>query len=87
MQILQVTLGSGATQVSSNPTSFQFITIQNNSANTIRVGDATVSSSQGISIAAGSYHDFSFPQQYASDLSEWYIAGTSGNVVDILFLR
>src|ERR1700722_13649103 len=42
-RLIQVTLGSGATQIITTPTYFNQMIIQNNSAHNIRYGDSTAS--------------------------------------------
>jgi hypothetical protein len=91
MQLLQATLtGAAVPIVASRDTSmgpsWQFLLVQNNTAGAITVGDATVSASKGIKIAAGAAQPFWNPLEYANDLSEWYVFGASG-VVDIMLLR
>lgn len=97
MQSLQVTLGSG-TQTAIVPqsaggtptqlyTSFQQLMFQNNSTHNMRVGDATVTSTKGIVLLAnGGSLTLGSLMEYSSDLSEWYVAGTAADVLDILFI-
>lgn len=100
MQLIQVTLLAGATPIVSpsatqtptqNRISFQTLLIQNNSANVCRVGDSSVSATKGIALAAGSTTTqlplaIVPPLEYSSDLSDYYLFGTAGNVIDILYI-
>lgn len=90
----QVTLGSGATQVLAGPQRAMQFVIQNNSAHAIRVGDsnkvsttvpAAVNSGTagfGQLIQSGGSNDTGTFTSGAAWLQEWYIAGTSGDVID-----
>ena len=94
-RLIQVTLGSGATQIISTPTYFNQMVIQNNAAHNIRYGDSTVSvttpaavnggtAGKGIllySSGAGNVGTLSGQQ---GDASQFWIAGTSGDVIDVL---
>lgn len=98
MQTLQVTLLAGKTPiVATAPTqsqtqiriSFQSLTIQNNSADPVRVGDTNVSATRGILLAGGSPGGsitIDSLMEYSSDLSEWYLFGTQGDIIDVLYL-
>ena len=95
MRVLQVTIGSGTNTpiytLSAGkhdpPIYAQSITFQNNGAAAIRFGDSTTSSTKGIQLAATSApYTINCPLEYASQLTEWYVAGTPGGLVDILVL-
>ncbi len=95
MRLIQVTLGSGATQITPNLDAStgkniyaSALIIQNNAANACRVGDNTVTTSRGIALPPGSpggSSTITFTMTRGSLLSQWYIAGTSGNVIDVLY--
>jgi hypothetical protein len=88
MKIIQVTLGAGATPVSAQRIPVQQAIFQNNSANAVRVGDASVSATKGILLASGSPGgslNMAGFMVYGTDLSLYYLFGISGNVVDILY--
>jgi hypothetical protein len=88
MQTLQVTLGSGATQISREAIAFQYIVFQNNSTHAVRIGDALVTATRGMLIAAGGGSEtFSGLIDYGTFLSEWWLFGTAGDVIDILFIQ
>lgn len=95
-RLIQVTLGSGATQIIATPTFFNQMIIQDNAANNCRYGDSTVSvttpaavnggtAGKGVLLygggGAGSTGTVSGQQ---GDASQFYIAGTSGDVIDVL---
>lgn len=96
MQSIQVTLLAGATPIvapsatqipSQNRISFQVLMIQNNAADVCRVGDASVSATKGLSLAAGSAPlTIAPPLEYSSDLSDYYLFGTAGDVIDVLYI-
>jgi hypothetical protein len=84
--LLQVTLGAAATEVSPVAIFVQTLVVQNNSGGDVRVGDSTVSVARGILASAlgGSYNTtLNFPR--GTILSQWYLAGTPGNVIDVLY--
>jgi len=95
-RLIQVTLGTGATQISATPAYFNQMIIQDNAAHSIRYGDLTVSvttpaavnggtAGKGVLLypggGAGSTGTVSGQQ---GDASKFYIAGTSGDVIDVL---
>lgn len=86
----QVTIGAAATQISSTNLYCSSWTIQNNAAHSIRFGDSTVTSSKGLLLAAGTPGgSFTSPasrngsQPAPDNLSQWYIAGTQNDVIDV----
>lgn len=88
--LLQVTIGASATQLTASQIQVRQLMIQNNAAHLVRVGDSTVTSSKGIYLAAGpgggSFN--SGPVNiYETFLSDWYVAGTNGDVVDVLYVK
>ena len=95
-RVIQVTLGTGATRISATPAYFNQMIIQDNAANNIRYGDSTVSittpaavnggtAGKGILLysggGSGSTGTISGQQ---GDASQFYIAGTPGDVIDVL---
>lgn len=85
---IQVTLGSGATQIATTQTVFNEMFVQNNAAHVCRVGDSTVSSTKGQQLAASgavnSTLDVGPIVGSQGDASQFWIAGTSGDVIDVL---
>ena len=51
-RLIQVTLGSGATRISATPAPFNQRVVQNNAAAVVTLGDANVSATDGIALAA-----------------------------------
>lgn len=94
MPVGQVTIGPSATQLQVAPQRAMQLVIQNNSAHAIRVGDSSSVSmttpvaanggtagfgilvQPGGSIAAGTF------TSGATNLWQWYIAGTATDVID-----
>lgn len=94
MQLIKVTLGSGATRiVPQDPfiqrnASFQTIVI-GASAAIIYVGDSTVSvaGTVGIPIAPGGPALVIPTALLTQNANDWFVAGTSGNVVTVLLVE
>lgn len=100
MPFFQVTLTAVATPiVAQNATqnstqlriAFQQLQIQNNATHGCRVGGPDVSATKGFALASGSTTPTapfvaSCHQQYSSDLSEYYVFGTVGDVIDVFYL-
>lgn len=96
MYLQQVTLTAVATPVipkavvPANSRSFSVFTIQNNSAAAVRVGDSTVSATRGILLdpsnagAAGGAYTITPALQFTGDLTEFYLFGASGSVIDLM---
>jgi hypothetical protein len=83
-RLIQVTLGTGATQIVVTSTYFNQMTIQNNATHNIRYGDSTVSSTKGILLTPGGAGSTGTVSGQQGDASQFYIAGTSGDVIDVL---
>lgn len=86
VRTLQVTIGSSVTQVSTTSTFCRWVVFQNNAAHNIRVGDVNTTSSRGILLLpTGSFFTPPLTQRgQTTNLSQWYIAGTQNDVVDIV---
>lgn len=90
MKYLQVTIGASTTQLATG-VSARWITIQNNQAHVMRVGDqtASVSGNRGILLAngtpGGSVTTASW-DSHAVDLSTIWVSGTQNDVVDVFYL-
>lgn len=88
---LQVTIGASTTQVSTTSVPVKQLFIQNNAAHTIRVGDSLVTSSRGALISSGSpggsITSGAFGIQAATDLNQWWINGTNGDVIDVIYVQ
>ena len=95
MHLLQVTIAASDTAqpiIPANPNGtpnsiyFQFALFQNNgTSGTMRLGDSSVSTTKGIVIQKTGSLESSLPLQYAGTLNEWYVVGTQGDVLDILY--
>lgn len=89
MPLLQVTLGAGATQVTTLPISASQVVFQNNAAAVCRVGDSTVSATKGIQLtaagAAGSTLTIASPDRVSIQLPKYFLFGTATQVIDILY--
>lgn len=100
MKIIQVTLTAVATPIvaqsaTQNSTQlremFQILIFQNNSTHSVRVGDASVSATKGLVLASGSTTTtpplvIAPHMEYSGDLSEWYLFGTAGDLIDVMYL-
>ena len=78
----------------------QWLQFQNNAANPIRYGGPNVSVTTPAAVNLGTAGNgmllpggqpggsgsMSTPINYSTNLAEWYVAGTPGDVIDILFL-
>jgi hypothetical protein len=89
---LQVTVGTGGGPTQFGPVHphvpIRQILIQNNAAHSMRIGDSTVSATVGMYLASGpGGGDFnSGPVDiYNSRLSDFYVFGTAGDIVDIFY--
>lgn len=84
---MQVTIGAGVTPIlTSGNISCQWVAFQNNGAtNAMRLGDANISATRGIKLLAGGafYQAPSTPR--ALNLQGWYVQGTQGDVIDIIY--
>ena len=98
MTIFQVAIpASGKVQISTGlptnvpPATFvEQLVIQNNATHNIRIGDVTVSATKGILIASGTPGGslgFNGFMNYSCYISDVWIAGTSGDVIDILYIN
>jgi hypothetical protein len=85
----QVTLGSGATQLYATSLGVYEVQVQNNAAHNMRCGDSNVTSTRGALLITGNGASDTwgpFPFQ-GLDLSQFYCIGTSGDVVDVIYLH
>jgi hypothetical protein len=85
----QITIGAAATQFSATSVPCRQIIIQNNAAHTMTIGDSTVTATNGIRIAAGPAGGSinSGPVAvYATNLFDWWVAGTQNDIVDVLYV-
>ncbi len=87
VKTLQVTIPSGGTvQISTSQTSIRLIDFQNNAGHVMRVGDSTVTSAIGRSLAASGGSWQLQAESYFGYLSDFWVVGTSADVLDILYV-
>jgi hypothetical protein len=68
----------------------QQLMFQNNSATSIRIGDWSVSPTRGILLAPGTpggSSNYGAFINYGTYLSDWWISGTAGAVIDIIYIQ
>lgn len=58
------------------------LTLQNNGTNVMRIGDSSVTASNGIKLAAGASITITF--ENLSQIANWYVVGTAADVLDAL---
>lgn len=87
VRTLQVTLGSGATQITVGNITCKWVVFQNNASHSMRIGDSNVTSSRGLLLtASGSFFaPPAAPQGFTTNLNGWYVIGTSSDVIDIIY--
>ena len=80
--------GIGAAPSQNGNIFVQQLIVQNNQAHNMRLGDVTVSSTKGLLLLAngGSFNGGAFIN-YGTYLSDWWINGTSGDVVDFIYIQ
>lgn len=96
MYLIQVTLLATATPIAppdivvAHNRNFHAIVIQNNSAAVVRVGDSAVSATKGIVLAAGGTTTqpplVLTPVPEAESLTDWYLFGSVGDLIDVLVI-
>ena len=94
MHLLQVTIASTnkpqpiipAAVVPGRVMPFQQLITQNNGSNEMRIGDSSVSSTRGIVLWPSGSNTVSLALQYSGDLTEFYVNGTAGDILDIMVL-
>jgi len=91
MRVIEVTLGSGATQITPNVNSGESTPIWVSTlvlrptTTAATLGDNTVTATKGIVIAASATLSLTFSAVRGSLLSQYYFYGTNGNVVEVLY--
>lgn len=83
---MQVTIGAGVTSIlPAGNITCRWIVFQNNAANTMRIGDSSITSSRGVKLLAGGsfYQGYSGPAAFS--LSGWYVQGTQNDVIDVIY--
>lgn len=86
---LQVTIGSGVTQITTTNTYARQIIFQNNQTHSMRVGDSATTSSRGALLASGSPGGSMNVGPAGAlaglDVSSWFVAGTQNDVLDVIW--
>lgn len=97
MHYLLVTIGTGATQLTTTRTPCKEINIQNNSAHACNIGDSTVtaptaSPSRGIRLdptgtnsAAISHYKFGPFEAHILNVADLFVFGTNGDHLDVIY--
>jgi hypothetical protein len=65
---------------------FQQFIPQNNGTHNMRIGDSSVSAMRGIIIGISGSANMAPQLSYSGDLSEFWVNGTAGDILDILVL-
>ena len=91
LNTIQVTLGAAKTQVSATSIPVRQVSIQNNAAAVVRVGDANVSSTRGYSlnpstVGYGGSITFGELGSYNIDLKDLWLLGTNTQVIDVIYI-
>lgn len=88
---MQVTLGAGATQLTTSPIFVRQVIFQNNATHTVRVGDAAVTSSRGALLIAGPGGGTMNLGENTTggeiDLSTFWLVGTNTDVIDVIYIN
>lgn len=89
-RLIQVTLGSGATQISTTTAPFNHMIVRNAAGHICRVGDSTVSATKGIQLAASNAVNsdvYIGPFDGAQgDASQFWLFGTAADTIDVLLV-
>lgn len=91
MRIIKVTIGAGGTtQITTNANLYaSIITLQNQGAASMTIGDNTVATNGGIILATGTpvggsgTFQMAFPR--GTHLVDWWVNGTAGQVLSVLY--
>lgn len=65
----------------------QQIIFQNQGSNDMHVGDATTSSSNGLLLSSSGSANFGAFINYGTYLSDWWVVGTPGDVLFVLYIQ
>jgi hypothetical protein len=83
---LQVTIGAATTQVSTTPIYCTWVVFQDNATHNMYIGDVNTSSSRGLQLlpGGGSFYQGPLPTGGATNLADWYVAGTQNEVLNVV---
>lgn len=91
IKTVQVTIGSGTTEVTTTNTFCRQIFFENNTAHSMRIGDSTATSSKGVLLVASVSSSWTVSQNFQGsqslDLSDYYVAGTQNDVLDVACIQ
>lgn len=65
----------------------QQLIVQNNSAAAMRLGDVTVTATRGLVMGQSGSINMGAFINYGTFLSDWWVFGTAGTVVDFLYVQ
>lgn len=90
MRVIKVTIAAGATQITTNTNLYaSIIALQNQGAASMTIGDNTVATTGGVLLATGTPVGGSatFQMTFArgTKLSDWWVSGTAGQVLIVLY--
>lgn len=89
MRLIQITLLAGATPITVDPKLYaSILCFQSSAAAAVRIGDSTVSATKGIALSPGTpggSATFQMAFTRGTHLVDWYLFGTVGQLIDILY--
>jgi hypothetical protein len=85
MRVIEVTLGAGATQLTTDQSLYASFMLVSASTAVATLGDNTVSSSKGIPLGIGTPLALTFSQPRGSRLSDYWLVGTANDKVEVLY--
>ena len=87
MTIFEVTIpASGNVRFPALQAQPQTLVLSVNGSNVVRVGDVTTSTTKGVVLPSKSVTVIPLGQDYSTRTDEWYCAGTSGDVLDVMVI-
>jgi hypothetical protein len=87
MTVFEITIpASGNVRFPSLQAQPQTLVLSVSGSNVVRVGDVSTSSTVGIVLQPKTVTVIPLGQDYSTRTNEWYAAGTSGDVLDVMVL-
>lgn len=65
----------------------QQIIFQNDGTNAMRLGDTTVTATRGLVLSASGSANFGAFINYGTFLSDWWVVGTAGDVLTVVYIK
>lgn len=65
----------------------QQLIVQNNGGNDMRLGDTTVTATRGLVLGSSGSINMGAFINYGTFLSDWWVFGTAGDVVDFVYVQ